>query len=308
MPSPRAGESRDDFLDRCIPEVVAEGRDPDQAVAMCIAYYEGEKDKAFNVDKMGEVEYWKAVDRTRESYQNKYQRQVVKAFRKQLEPFKDPATPADLRQEINEQPITDVFVEIYKEVGDRFARNIYAGLKKMPYTETKQPGWVEVLENYYALQLSLNQIRGINSYTSLLIQRIVMKGFEEGKSIQEISEEIQILGGQLFTRAERIARTTIIGASNAGSLEGARSTGLNVKKQWLATPDSRTRGTEPEDKWNHRQFLDNPLIVGVNEPFVIQGIEKGQPKIDSIQFPGDPTGSPGNIINCRCTQIYITED
>ena len=308
MPSPRAGESREDFLDRCIPEVVAEGRDADQAVAMCIAYYEGEKDKAFNLDKMGEVEYWKAVDRTRESYQSKYEREVAKAFREQLSIYENPSTPADLRKDIDSKPIEDVFVKIYREVGDRFARNTFAGLKNMPYSEMKQPAWMDVLENQYALRLAFTQIRGINDTTKKIIALIIMQGFEEGKSIQEISEEIQLMGGQLFTRAERIARTTIIGASNAGSLEGAKSTGLNIKKQWLATPDSRTRGTNPEDKWNHRQFLDNPLIVDVNEPFVVQGIVKGQPQIDRIQFPGDPTGSPGNIINCRCTQIYITED
>jgi hypothetical protein len=272
---------------------------------MCLAYYEGEKDKAFDLDKMGEVEYWKAVDRTRESYQSKYQREVTKAFREQLRVFSNPATPADLRKEIDPKPIEDVFVKIYREVGDRFARNIFAGLKKMPYTETKQPSWMEILENHYALRLSLRQIQGINNTTKTIIAQIVLQGFEEGKSIQEISEEIQLMGGQLFTRAERIARTTIIGASNAGSLEGAKSTGLNLRKQWLSTKDGRTRSiARDDDNWEHL-FFDG-RTVGLNEPFVMTS-KKGEQ--DFIQFPADPTSKhPGNIINCRCTQIYITEN
>lgn len=40
MPDPREGETRDDFLSRCIPEVVAEGKPVDQAVAVCQSFFE----------------------------------------------------------------------------------------------------------------------------------------------------------------------------------------------------------------------------------------------------------------------------
>lgn len=43
MPKPRSGESKSDYMSRCVPEVVGEGRPQDQAVAMCNAYWE-EKD------------------------------------------------------------------------------------------------------------------------------------------------------------------------------------------------------------------------------------------------------------------------
>jgi hypothetical protein len=38
---PNAGESEDDFLGRCIPIVVKEGKDTDQATAICYSYFEG---------------------------------------------------------------------------------------------------------------------------------------------------------------------------------------------------------------------------------------------------------------------------
>ena len=38
---PNAGESKDDFLGRCIPIVVREGKDTDQAAAICYSYFEG---------------------------------------------------------------------------------------------------------------------------------------------------------------------------------------------------------------------------------------------------------------------------
>jgi len=297
MPSPRAGESRDDFLDRCIPEVVAEGRDPDQAVAMCIAYYEGEKDKAFNVDKMGEVEYWKAFDRRRQSFQSKYERKIRKAFNDQLSIFRNAGTIADLRKDVSEQPIKDLFLELYTDVGDVFARRTWAGLKNMPYTETKQePAWIERMRKYALIDAS-GRILEITKTTQNRINAIIVAGLEAGLSIDEIQTQIvgtaglSPLNGTLTQRARRIARTEIISASNAGSLEGARSTGLNFKKQWLATPGPRTRDDH---------IIADGQIVGKDEMFLVGGEE--------LEYPGDPAGSPGNVINCRCTQIYITED
>jgi hypothetical protein len=38
---PNAGESKDDFLGRCIPIVIREGKDQDQATAICYSYFEG---------------------------------------------------------------------------------------------------------------------------------------------------------------------------------------------------------------------------------------------------------------------------
>ena len=42
---PNAGESKDDFLGRCIPIVVREGKDTDQATAICYSYFEGNMTK-----------------------------------------------------------------------------------------------------------------------------------------------------------------------------------------------------------------------------------------------------------------------
>ncbi len=40
MPDPNPGETRDDFLSRCIPEVIAEGKPQDQAIAVCQSFFE----------------------------------------------------------------------------------------------------------------------------------------------------------------------------------------------------------------------------------------------------------------------------
>jgi hypothetical protein len=263
---------------------------------MCLAYYEGEKDKAFNLNKMGEVEYWKAFERKRESFDNKYERVFRKAIREQLKIFENAGTVGELRKEIREEPIKEAFVQLYTEVGDSFARSTYSGLKKMPSPEFKQdPVWIERMRKYALIDAS-KRIVAINDTTKKKINSIIVAGLEEGLGIEQIRAQIigttsiPPLAGTVAQRARRIARTEIVSASNAGSLEGAKSTGLQAKKRWLATLDNNTRD-------EHSVPIDD---VDLNGLFMVGG--------EQLDYPGDPNGSPWNVINCRCTQIYITED
>lgn len=248
MPDPRPGESRDDFLDRCIPQVIEEGREPDQAVAMCVAFYEGEKDKAFNIKEGDQIEYYKAFERRRESFDAKYTRVIQRAIRKQLEIYEEAETIQDLKKEITPEPIQEAYIELYSEVGDTFARLTWQGIKKMPYYEVKQetPIWIERMIQI-AREDASDRIVGVNDETKRIINAIIVKGLEEGLSNEEIKRliigttELPPLNGTLPQRARRIARTEIVSASNGGSLEGAKSTGIPFDKQWLSTPDNNTR-------------------------------------------------------------------
>lgn len=51
MPTPRASENRDDFLKRCIPMLINEGKPKDQAIAVCNAMWVNREAK-INVQKM----------------------------------------------------------------------------------------------------------------------------------------------------------------------------------------------------------------------------------------------------------------
>jgi uncharacterized protein with gpF-like domain len=42
----------------------------------------------------------------------------------------------------------------------------------------------------------------------------------------------------------------------------------------------------------------------MNDPFMVPSEHGPEP----LAFPGDPAGSPGNIINCRCAIAYIPAD
>jgi len=133
--------------------------------------------------------------------------------------------------------------------------------------------------------------------TFLEIQEILADSVKDGLTVQQMIDRLADSAMLSDSRAERIARTEVIGALNEGKLDGYRSTGLIEKKEWLATMDDRTRGNDPRDPFSH--LAADGEIVNLDEPFVRTG--------ENLQFPGDPAGSPANIINCRCTVLPVIE-
>lgn len=79
-------------------------------------------------------------------------------------------------------------------------------------------------------------------------------------------------------RSEIIARTEMIRASNATSLNLYSSWGVQ-EKEWFSTPDpTRTRETHQVGA----AFGQEPLVASIGEPFIIGG--------SPLMFPGDPGG------------------
>lgn len=91
-------------------------------------------------------------------------------------------------------------------------------------------------------------------------------------------------------RTEAIARTETQRSYAAGTQQIYKSAGVE-HKEWLSTTDGRER---------EEHALANGQVVKVDEPFIVGG--------EALDFPGDPSGSPGNVINCRCTLIPVLED
>lgn len=124
------------------------------------------------------------------------------------------------------------------------------------------------------------------------VQNAVTQGIIQGESISEIGKRLVTeLSAQNADKMDMFARTAVTGAQNAGRKERmyeAEEMGIEVKKQWLATLDNRTRDTHA--------WLDGQ-IRNVDEPFEVDGME--------IDYPGDPSAPPELVYNCRCTLTYI---
>jgi hypothetical protein len=93
-------------------------------------------------------------------------------------------------------------------------------------------------------------------------------------------------------KARRIARTETMGAINGGSFAGATARadqlGEEQFKQWLATDDARTRP-------NH--VAADGQVRPIKVPFDVGGHQ--------LMYPGEPGGPADEVINCRCTPLFL---
>ena len=114
-----------------------------------------------------------------------------------------------------------------------------------------------------------------------------LQGILQGESMDKIAKRMMNVQEMNKTQAIRSARTIVTGAENKGrqdSYARAEADGIVMKREWLATNDSRTRHWHAE--------LDG-VEVDVDEPWVND--------FGEIMFPGDPSADPANTYNCRCS-------
>jgi uncharacterized protein with gpF-like domain len=118
-----------------------------------------------------------------------------------------------------------------------------------------------------------------------------------GESIPKISSRVDTVlsttGSERWSnRATVVARTESIGALNAGRFDAfnamAEDSGEPMERVWLSTIDARTRRT-------HREADGQRVSLG--SPFRVGGF--------NLMFPGDPTGPPQEVIQCRCSMLLV---
>ena len=157
--------------------------------------------------------------------------------------------------------------------------------------------WQQLVDEFLETH-GATRIVAVGQTTKDFVQSIVRQSIEDGLGIPETRRAIREAWESVSnTRAERIARTEVVGAANAGSLQGAKDiaadVGLDLRKRWLATLDGRQRDSHELEHMQEAPLLD--------EPFTVRRPGGGN---DMMQHPGDPAGSAANVINCRCTVIY----
>lgn len=190
----------------------------------------------------------------------------------------------------------------YRLVGSSFANETYKNLtqNKKSSIEQMHTIWEQQMGEYVE-RYGAERIKLITNTTEELFKRtvknITTQALNDGLSVQDAAKMIKDqIGFNNRYRALRIARTEIVSASNQGSLNGAKSTGLKLNKVWIATKGNRTR--------HSHQIMDG-VTTGIDDRFEVP-IFEGDKKTGSEKLihPGDPNGSASNVINCRCTQGY----
>lgn len=120
-----------------------------------------------------------------------------------------------------------------------------------------------------------------------------LQGILQGESMDKIAKRLRNVQEMNKTQAIRSARTLVTGAENKGrqdSYKRAEADGIVIKREWIATNDSRTRHWHAE--------LDG-VEVDVDEPWVNE--------FGEIMYPGDPSADPANTYNCRCSMRSVVK-
>lgn len=118
------------------------------------------------------------------------------------------------------------------------------------------------------------------------IHSAITQGVLQGDSIPDISKRLRAVTNMDCAAALRNARTYTTAAENKGrvdSYERAKALGIELEKEWMATPDGRTRDSHV-DLDGERCPVDGTFSNG-------------------CRYPGDPVGDPAEVYNCRCTLV-----
>lgn len=151
------------------------------------------------------------------------------------------------------------------------------------------------------LQDQLARTRNLMVRTPDEVYRIVIRELgiaaERGESVEQqaarVRHVLDVTGTENWpARARTVAVTEVHRAYNMGATAAAqriqRSNPLSILfKAWQSKHDSAVRP-------GHR--LADGQIRLVSQPFIVAG--------EPLMAPGDPAGSPANVINCRCKQRF----
>lgn len=134
--------------------------------------------------------------------------------------------------------------------------------------------------------------RGIDlAWGKKQITASVTSSILQGKGIKGMADDLQRrITDMSRDSAIRTARTAVTGAQNAGRMDSytaAKKMGIDLKKEWLATLDGRTRHS-------------HAVLDGEKQ-------DNDKPFSNGCMFPGDPSGPAAEIYNCRCTLIAAVD-
>ncbi len=271
---------------------------------------------------------YKLIDRTANAWEGRFVEVGTKAFSEDERMVK--ALAGELQKQAYQErkavdwnllmPSVDGYYAdggLSQEQWARRFRPVFAGVITAQTTQmAAQFGLSFDLRNLFALSwydtYVMKFAQEIAATSSATINELLQKAMFDGWTIPEMQEQLTILfdawAGDLTdaqrsawaldrlppNRTELIARDQTLRASNAGTNALYNEWGVR-KKEWWATPDSRTRPA-------HRvgaAFGQEPLVVAMNEPFRIGN--------SLLMYPGDPNGELADVIQCRCSSLPVIE-
>jgi len=133
----------------------------------------------------------------------------------------------------------------------------------------------------------------IDETTRKRLAKVIDNSYNDGLSVEATGVALRntVIGMGVY-RANLISRTEVHRVASFANEAVAENMKIDgTVKEWVAIQDNRTRVSHS---------IASGQRVDLKQFFVVGG--------ERLKYPGDPRGSAGNTINCRCASIYITPD
>jgi uncharacterized protein with gpF-like domain len=302
LPNPQEGESRNDFMGRCVidPNIINDFDTIEQRVAVCSTLFDPQKETKAQKD-----------------WENDFENQLTKAERTSVRDFTEfykaeyndaidlylkvgQMTSATAQGFFQDSKYVGMYEQMYSKIGLQFANWYSRNVQKyMPKADpaNMQSIWANAfafMGNQVAGQrVTLVSATAQATLTNTIRQFMSDPVFMSSGEVVQSKMLRQKFDGLADYQARRIVRTEATNAANYATEQAAVNlfAGQDLTKTWRSGFDARVRDA-------HRAA--NGQVVPFNSKFSVGG--------ESLQRPGDPNGSASNVINCRCSMIILPRE
>jgi hypothetical protein len=246
------------------------------------------------------------LDRLVVKYERRIAREIARAMSAGATAYQR-GEPVDMSQ--HKERITRIMTTVWTDSARTMSEHVLGTEKALHAMEYKR-GIGEItptvvmdrLMRSWIATTGTEKITQITNTTQSDIRRMIDQGIEDGTPEREIGAMIRAIAPtKSASRAQTIARTETHAASQASAQATAEALDLQMVRVWVSAQGERTRSIADGAQFDHDGA--NGQRVGMNEPFTITGVNFDE----QIMYPGDPSGSAANVINCRCCVVFELE-
>lgn len=254
-------------------------------------------------EELKRVQYWKAFDAPRRRLEREWgpkMATLLEAAGKEIgRVYQETQSEARVDLAIQNRMIPPLrelmrkcILETEREYLGRLKDSFQLRKEEDPFSQVTDPMDLPEMVQWNQDNLG-RKITNISESTRTKIREIINQGQSDGRSVSDIVDSIESSFPFSRYRGFLIARTEVIAASNSATHFGMQKLVPKdqMKKDWLATGDKRTRPT-------HIRAGNSQKDVDFDKPFEVGG--------SLLMFPGDGSlnASAKETIQCRCTTLY----
>lgn len=236
---------------------------------------------------------WNKIDKLKAQQERKWAPLIKRVLQSMVMPvYTKPASYQAAQIEaskITDTELKPLYQKLYTQSGAAFGKMQF-DLLGSELVAGAEEALVFEMSNYLRDKAGY-RITHVTKDTITRVQSALVEFEQSGFLIQDALNQMrdEAIGFEPW-RANMIARTEIAAASSHARYIAAKSTGLPLLKEWVATTDSRTRPS-------HRSADGQRVPIDAN--FNVGGV--------SIFSPGAAGAPADEVINCRCADVYIVQ-